>query len=231
MAKVNPDLPFEDHLTSNNPDLKYGLVETDGSTDWVVKLDMTGLEPYTQYVYAFTDGTVTSDVGLTKTAPAADQMVDDVTYAVFSCSNFPNGYFHAYDIGTSGGKVHRCYSHISFADTASTIEGLDLWIHTGDYLYEVSVSLLSYIFSKPGLNSMEIGKLGPVMQPNVGNSKNQNSKCESGGSCMMRTYGKLATVLRSTITAVVMQLMLEMKVSKTSAELLQWLPRGTITVR
>lgn len=99
MAKVNPDLPFEDHLTAQNPDLKHGRVETDGSTDWVVKLDLTGLEPYTQYVYAFTDGTITSDVGLTKTAPAPDQMVDDVTYAVFSCSNFPNGYFHAYDIG------------------------------------------------------------------------------------------------------------------------------------
>lgn len=117
IAKVDPDLPFEDHLTAANPDLKAGIVSTDGSTDWVVKLDVQGLDPYSQYVYAFTDGSISSHVGLTKTAPAADMMVDDVTYAVFSCSNFPNGYFHAYDI-------------------ASTIEGLDIWIHTGDYLYE-----------------------------------------------------------------------------------------------
>lgn len=26
-----------------------------------------------------------------------------------------------------------------FCDTASTIEGLDLWIHTGDYIYEVGL--------------------------------------------------------------------------------------------
>jgi phosphodiesterase/alkaline phosphatase D-like protein len=135
MAKVDPDLPFEDHLTSANPNLKSGLVETDGSTDWIVKLDVHGLDPFSQYVFAFTDGSISSDVGLTKTAPAADQSVDNVTYAVFSCSNFPNGYFHAYDIGT--------YLHCSLFETidsservASTIAGLDLWIHVGDYIYE-----------------------------------------------------------------------------------------------
>lgn len=124
LAKVDPDLPFDDHLTSANPNLKHGIVTTDGTTDWVVKLDITGLDPYSQYVYAFTDGTISSDVGLTKTAPMPDEMVEDVTYAVFSCSNFPNGYFHAYDVGTfrnsSSMQTHFCY-------LASTIEGLDIW--------------------------------------------------------------------------------------------------------
>jgi alkaline phosphatase D len=40
-----------------------------------------------------------------------------MVYAVFSCSHFSNGYFHSYDV-------------------ASTIQDLDFWIHTGDYVYE-----------------------------------------------------------------------------------------------
>jgi alkaline phosphatase D len=41
-----------------------------------------------------------------------------MTYAVFSCSHFSNGYFHAYD-------------------AASTIENLDFWLHVGDYVVRV----------------------------------------------------------------------------------------------
>ena len=40
-----------------------------------------------------------------------------MVYAVFSCSHYANGYFHAYDI-------------------ASTIKDLDFWVHVGDYVYE-----------------------------------------------------------------------------------------------
>lgn len=109
MAEVDPKLRFEAHLDPElNPDLKYGKVIATYEHDWIVKLDMQGLKPSTQYVYAFTDGKTSSDVGLTKTAPCHDCAVDYVTYCVFSCSNFPNGYFHAYDV-------------------CSSIKDLDLW--------------------------------------------------------------------------------------------------------
>lgn len=108
MSKVDPELDFDLHLDPANPNLRSGKVMATGDSDWVVKLDMTGLESGTQYVYAFTDGENSSPVGLTKTAPAEDEDVESMTYCVFSCSNFPNGYFHAYDI-------------------CSTIEDLDIW--------------------------------------------------------------------------------------------------------
>lgn len=98
-----------------NSNLKRGTVEVDYKNDWVAKLDITGLKSNTQYLFAFTDGKVASDVGLTRTAPAPDEDVKELHYAVFSCSNFPNGYFHAYDI-------------------ASTIENLDVWFHVRNVL-------------------------------------------------------------------------------------------------
>ena len=127
-APVNPDLdPIEAHLDpAQNPDLRRGYVTVQSESDWIAKIDVTGLASGTSYVFAFTDGTRASEVGLTKTAPGPEDDVTELRYAVFSCSNFPNGYFHAYDI-------------------ASTIDNLDLWIHTGDYLYEYG-----YAFSDPG---------------------------------------------------------------------------------
>jgi len=109
MAEVDPNIEFDAHLDpSKNPNIKLGKVIASGQHDWIVKLDMQGLKPYTQYVYAFTDGTRSSDVGLTKTAPCEGCSVDHVTYCTFSCSNFPNGYFHSYDV-------------------CSSIKDLDLW--------------------------------------------------------------------------------------------------------
>jgi len=128
IAPVDPNLePIEAHLDpAQNPALRRGTVTVHPESDWIAKIDVTGLTSGTSYVYAFTDGTRGSDVGLTKTAPGPNDDVTELRYAVFSCSNFPNGYFHAYDI-------------------ASTIESLDLWIHTGDYFYEYG-----YAFRDPG---------------------------------------------------------------------------------
>ena len=107
-----------DHLDPNaNPELHRGLVQVDAETDWVAKIDVTNLKSSTAYVFAFHDGVRSSDVGRTRTAPGPNDSVDVLRYAVFTCANFAEGYFHAYDI-------------------ASSIEDLDLWIHTGDYYYD-----------------------------------------------------------------------------------------------
>ena len=71
-------------------------------------------------MFVFTDGTVVSAVGQTRTAPAKDEDVEAMTYAFFSCAHFSNGYFHSYDV-------------------ASTIKDLDFWIHVGDYIYEYGI--------------------------------------------------------------------------------------------
>lgn len=121
MAAVDPDLDFDAHLDpSMNPDIKRGLVTVTKDTDFIAKIDITGLESNTQYVYAFLtneEAPEVSDVGMTRTAPAPGDDADSLTYAFFSCSHFSNGFFHAYDI-------------------ASSVEDLDLAIFVGDYYYE-----------------------------------------------------------------------------------------------
>ena len=120
MAKVETDaLALEDHLDpSKNQNIKRGLVETNGDSDWVVKLDVTGLDSGNSYVYAFLGPHgEASRVGLTKTAPALSDNVEQLQYAVFSCAHFSNGYFHAYDV-------------------ASSLAELDFFVHVGDYIYE-----------------------------------------------------------------------------------------------
>jgi alkaline phosphatase D len=116
MAKVDATIPFAAHLDpSSNPNLKRAVITVTGANDWVAKIDVTGLDSGSNYVFAFTDGVTSSIVGQTKTAPAANAPVSELTYAVFSCAHFANGYFHPYDI-------------------ASTITDLDFWIHVGDYV-------------------------------------------------------------------------------------------------
>jgi len=118
MAEIDPAIAMESLLDpSANPNMKRGVVRVVPNSDWIAKLDVTGLKSNTQYVYAFHDGTVGSEVGLTRTAPAPDQDVQELRYAVFTCAQFWDSFFHGYDI-------------------ASTIEDLDLWIHTGDAIYD-----------------------------------------------------------------------------------------------
>ena len=101
--------------TANSQIRRVKVIVTRDS-DWIAKLDVTGLTSNTNYVYAFADeANQVSPVGQTKTAPDTTADVAQLVYAVFSCANFGNGYFHAYDI-------------------ASTITDLDFWVHVGDYI-------------------------------------------------------------------------------------------------
>jgi alkaline phosphatase D len=129
-VSANSSLPLNDHLDpTRNPSIKRVLIEVTNSSDWVAKVDVTGLPSRTKLVYAFSDGTTVSDIGQTTTAPTVnDETVLELRYAVFSCANYGNGYFHAYDI-------------------ASTITDLDFWIHLGDYIVRFgwgNVSFLGY---------------------------------------------------------------------------------------
>ncbi|KAF4589179.1 hypothetical protein GQ602_003068 [Ophiocordyceps camponoti-floridani] len=96
-----------------------GMAWTTSDIDYTVKVEAKGLQPLTQYRYQFTicDTNRKSPIGYTKTAPGPDDDVSRLSFAVFSCSNYPVGYFNAY------GNAARKNEH-------------DFVLHLGDYIYE-----------------------------------------------------------------------------------------------
>ena len=90
-----------------------GKVLTTAAQDFTVKVDVTGLVAGQRYFYRFKYGSTYSNVGQTLTL-AED--VQQVQFAVCSCSNYPAGYFHV-------------YQEIAQQD-------VDVVIHLGDYIYE-----------------------------------------------------------------------------------------------
>ncbi|MAB26915.1 MAG: alkaline phosphatase [Alteromonadaceae bacterium] len=85
--------------------------------DYTVKVDAAGLAPGQSYCYRFIANGVISPIGCTRTLPIG--AVSEFKMAVASCSNYPQGFFHAYrDIAESE---------------------LNVVLHLGDYLYEYPV--------------------------------------------------------------------------------------------
>lgn len=93
-----------------------GEARASAASDYCVKVDASGLQPGRRYFYRFLSGSGPSLTGMTRTAPASG--AERLTTALFSCSNFPYGYFHA-------------YGH------AAARDDIDLVLHTGDYIYEI----------------------------------------------------------------------------------------------
>ncbi|MEM9571074.1 MAG: alkaline phosphatase D family protein [Pseudomonadota bacterium] len=131
-TRVTPDAAFP-----NRPvPVSYGVFEDEAmekpvkydqgyalpERDYTVKVNVTGLQPDTEYYFRFVaklaSGDIGSPLGRTKTtAPSGDAAV---RFAVISCSNYPFGRFHV-------------YRDIANADP------LDAVIHLGDYIYEYGI--------------------------------------------------------------------------------------------
>lgn len=99
-----------------------GTIKATPATDMTVKPEAGGLRPYTGYFYRFTvvDGPYKgqiSPVGRTRTAPAPNQDMAELRFALFSCANWEAGFFNAYRDMASRGDI-------------------DYALHVGDYLYE-----------------------------------------------------------------------------------------------
>lgn len=92
-----------------------GQYKTDKEKDFTVKIDLQNLEAATPYYYRFKSGTKTSESGIAKTLPT--DTPEQVKFAVFSCANYPKGYFNVYT-------------------QAAKMNDLDVSIHIGDYIYE-----------------------------------------------------------------------------------------------
>ncbi|MGI8985084.1 MAG: alkaline phosphatase D family protein [Acidimicrobiales bacterium] len=94
-----------------------GTAEASPAGDYTVHVDVTGLEPATDYRYGFTFGDDASPVGHTRTAPAgAGGEEAPLRIGVASCSYWSCGFFNA-------------YANMAARD-------LDLVVHVGDYIYE-----------------------------------------------------------------------------------------------
>jgi len=92
-----------------------GQLETHSGRDYTVKVIARNLEPGRSYYYRFSVDNVMSETGRTKTVPVGH--LDRLVIAVASCSNYPFGYFNAYD-------------------DIATDPDIDLVAHLGDYIYE-----------------------------------------------------------------------------------------------
>lgn len=83
--------------------------------DYTVKVLVAGLQPGRRYYYRFHHGGDASVTGRARTLPVGE--LSSLTLAVASCSNYPFGYFNAYD---------------AIADD----DQVDWVLHLGDYIYE-----------------------------------------------------------------------------------------------
>jgi alkaline phosphatase D len=108
-----------------------GQAYTSSDIDYTVKVEAGGLSPFTWYYYQFSvcdSANITSPVGRTKTAPGPDDDVSQINFAVYSCSNFPFGYFNAF-----GNPARK--------------NSVDYVLHVGDYIYEYKSNDYGYGWS------------------------------------------------------------------------------------
>ncbi|NWG52774.1 MAG: alkaline phosphatase D family protein [Hydrogenophilaceae bacterium] len=94
---------------------RRGRAVARAANDYCAKVDVRGLRPGRSYYYRFLSGAGPSPTGMTKTAPRG--AAARLSFAFFSCSNKPFGYFHA-------------YGH------AAARADIDIALHLGDYIYE-----------------------------------------------------------------------------------------------
>ena len=81
-----------------------------------MKVDVHNLIQGQTYFYSFSVGGAHSPIGRFKVPLAAENSVQELQYAIFSCSNWGWGFFNAFD--------------------AAARFDLDFWMHLGDAIYE-----------------------------------------------------------------------------------------------
>ena len=90
----------------------------DSSTDFTVKVDVSGLSPSTIYYYRFRNSSgLTSAIGTTRTAPLSTDVLYHLRFAVVSCSSIYSGFFNGYK-------------------RISERNDIDFVMHLGDYIYD-----------------------------------------------------------------------------------------------
>ncbi|KAE9375298.1 hypothetical protein N431DRAFT_402686 [Stipitochalara longipes BDJ] len=106
--------------TAMKNSVDQGTAYTSSDVDYTVKVEAKNLKAYTRYYYQFNicNSNNTSPLGRTKTIPSKGDTVNTaVKIAVYSCSNYPFGFFNAF-----GNPARK--------------DSVDYVIHLGDYIYE-----------------------------------------------------------------------------------------------
>lgn len=101
-----------------------GVVTTDASRDFTVKVDADGLTSATTYWYAFTALAFRSPIGRTRTAPAVGDRVTELTIGHVACTSWWQDVMNGYARMGERGDI-------------------DLITHAGDHVYEVSGNHMS----------------------------------------------------------------------------------------
>ena len=95
--------------------VQSGSTETSQARDHTVKIIAENLHPGQSYYYRFRADGVVSEPGRTRTLPTGS--LARLGLAIASCSNFPFGFFNAYEVIAADPEV-------------------DFVLHLGDYIYE-----------------------------------------------------------------------------------------------
>lgn len=120
-TRVTTEVPTTDVLWIVASDDRFDSVVASGTarasevSDHTVKVVVDGLMPGRTYYYRFEAEGAVSRTGRTQTLPVGP--VDQLGIALASCSNYPFGYFNAYDAIAHDPEI-------------------DFVLHTGDYIYE-----------------------------------------------------------------------------------------------
>jgi alkaline phosphatase D len=131
------DVPLTFEVAS---DASFSELRAQGSTiasaaqGYTAKVDAAGLAAGTEYFFRFRSGGWVSAVGRTRTLPVGAP--PEVKLAVFSCANYPAGFFNPY--------AEAARSDAQYA------------VHLGDYIYE---------YSATGFASEAATQLGRVSDP------------------------------------------------------------------
>lgn len=96
-----------------------GTAYTSSDIDYTVKVEASNLTAFTRYYYQFNvcGSNNTSPLGRTKTTPDLNDYTPKVGLAIYSCSNYPFGFFNAF-----GNPARK--------------DSVDYVLHVGDYIYE-----------------------------------------------------------------------------------------------
>ena len=110
--KIATDTLFNNVINS-------GVAGTSAARDYTVKVDASNLLPGSWYYYQFEYQGHKSLIGRTKTLPTG--ALNQLRMGVMSCSDYQNGYYHA-------------YRDLALRNT------VDVVLHLGDYIYEYAAT-------------------------------------------------------------------------------------------
>lgn len=122
-VSASTDTVAVDWYVATDPEMlnvvRHGQFTTSAERDYTVKPVVDGLQAGESYFYQFVVNDLSSPIGRTRTLPVGH--VDRLVLAIATCSNYPFGWFNAYE-------------------TIANDDSVDMVVHLGDYIYEYRAS-------------------------------------------------------------------------------------------